>query len=35
VSVALNDPDTKMIRERFRVVEETPSYVIFDLNKKR
>ena len=35
VSVALNDPDTKMIRERFRVVEETLSYVIFDLNKKR
>lgn len=35
VSVTLGDPDTKMIRERFRVVEETPAYVIFDLNKKR
>jgi len=35
VSVTLNDPDTKMVRERFEVVEETPSYAIFDLNKKR
>ena len=35
VSVNLADPDTKMVRERFEVVEETPSYVIFDLNKKR
>lgn len=34
VSVALADPDTKMIRERFTVVEETPSYIIFDLHKK-
>ncbi|OGM78962.1 hypothetical protein A2197_02815, partial [Candidatus Woesebacteria bacterium RIFOXYA1_FULL_48_16] len=35
VSVTLADPDTKMVRERFEVVEETPSYAIFDLNKKR
>ncbi|MFZ5932921.1 MAG: glycosyltransferase family 39 protein [Patescibacteria group bacterium] len=35
VSVSLNDPDTKMIRERFSLVAETPTYVIFDLHKKR
>ncbi len=35
VSVNLVDPDTKMVREKFRLVEETPSYVIFDLHKKR
>ncbi len=34
VSVTLADADTKMIRERFRVVEETPAYIIFDLHKK-
>lgn len=35
VSVDLNHPDTQMVKERFRVVEETSEYVIADLREPR
>lgn len=34
VSVNLNDPDTKLLLERFEVVERSNTYVIIDLHKK-
>lgn len=34
VSVSLTDLDTKMFKERFSIVEETPSYILLDLHKK-
>ena len=35
VSVSLNDSDTKMFKERFKIIEETPSYILLDLHKRR
>ncbi len=33
VTVTLNDPDTKMITDRFKVIERTDKYLIADLTK--
>ncbi|MBI2066055.1 hypothetical protein HYT60_00920 [Candidatus Woesebacteria bacterium] len=34
VSVSLTDTDTKMFKERFLTIEETPSYILLDLHKR-